>query len=635
MCSTTFLTQATSSDVNAAQLADKNWMNGGADCDYDSYITSCLCLYEYDRHVTTPNNEPDRKGRERVYQSTYENGGVESRVLTREEGRKISTGDTGADNAETNPGKGVVVFISAAEGVRFNTEGVFAQEKPPHEPEQRSFVEFILKPLYKLFAQVVENADTFLLMLYEQVGTRLKKNEMKSNIRSLLGTVYSRFVEVFSGFTSMCEKYIPSPVGNDKQKGGRIYSGTSEIGRYEDMVGYNQDGRLGTNIVVKQLTQNCYKLPRKAQVEVCKTDVHRYCKKVSNIFLFLVKKQNYQSEPKKTCELEMQTRHKKTKKYNYIKNHKEQLREIRDQYNDMQGEEGLCISRPILYGGSDLFHRKVTESFMKMFKVDCKEDNDFVYVGWHMKQGRHSITISQDNFFKKVVFQSQCEPHVETTFYMQNEKSCVKKFLNKCTGVSETNNERGGFDASESVGELVYDRKPIQNCYNIPKKAQIEMHKTNVHRYCEKFCNISHIPVKKQDCYFEQKKICEFEMKTRPKKNKKYSYIKNCKEQPREIRDQCEKKKSIQQLCDTQERRVRIYEPVDTHNNEAALRRLVDMRIHSIMWKPERSQLADPLTKQGACRDKLRQAPADLESQRSSTTNGWNHCMNKFHEGYF
>ena len=137
------------------------------------------------------------------------------------------SGDTGADNDEKNPAKGMVVFISAAEGDRLDTEGVFeqaAQEKPPHEPEQRSLVEFILKPLHKLFAQVVKNADTFLPMLREQVGIRLKKNEMKSNIRSLLRTVCSRFMEVFNGFTNMCEEHIPSPVENAKQMVG----GTSE-----------------------------------------------------------------------------------------------------------------------------------------------------------------------------------------------------------------------------------------------------------------------------------------------------------------------------------------------------------------------------------------------------------------------
>ena len=45
-------------------------------------------------------------------------------------------------------------------------------------------------------------------------------------------------------------------------------------------------------------------------------------------------------------------------------------------------------------------------------------------------------------------------------------------------------------------------------------------------------------------------------MKTRPKKTKKDSYIKDCKEQPREICDQCD----IQPLCNTQERMVCTYE---------------------------------------------------------------------------
>ena len=71
MCPIILFTQATSIDVNADQLSDKNWMDGGADCDYDSYITSCLCLGEYGKHVTTPYNEADRKGRERVDQFTY------------------------------------------------------------------------------------------------------------------------------------------------------------------------------------------------------------------------------------------------------------------------------------------------------------------------------------------------------------------------------------------------------------------------------------------------------------------------------------------------------------------------------------------------------------------------------------
>merc|ERR1712243_432590 len=77
------------------------------------------------------------------------------------------------------------------------------------------------------------------------------------------------------------------------------------------------------------------------------------------------------------------------------------------------------------------------------------------------------------------------------------------------------------------------------------------------------FSNIFPFPVEEQNCHFEPKKICELEMKTRPKKAKKYSYTEDCKEQPREICDQCEKK-SLKPVCVMQDRLVCTYEPEET-----------------------------------------------------------------------
>merc|ERR1711954_494633 len=59
-------------------------------------------------------------------------------------------------------------------------------------------------------------------------------------------------------------------------------------------------------------------------------------------------------------------------------------------------------------------------------------------------------------------------------------------------------------------------------------------------RNCEKFSNSFTLPAKEQIYRFEPKTIYELEMKTRPKKTKKDSYIKDCKEQPRVICDQCD-----------------------------------------------------------------------------------------------
>ena len=76
-------------------------------------------------------------------------------------------------------------------------------------------------------------------------------------------------------------------------------------------------GKKVTQAIVTMTTQNCNNIPRKNQVEACKTDMHRYCEKFANRFPFPVKEQNCHVEPKKICELEMKTCTKKTKKDSY------------------------------------------------------------------------------------------------------------------------------------------------------------------------------------------------------------------------------------------------------------------------------------------------------------------------------
>jgi len=126
----------------------------------------------------------------------------------------------------------------------FNTKTRKFTKKPPHGSAQRSFVEFILEPLYKLLAQVVGDVDGSLPMLCQQLGIKIGKEEAKMNIRPLLKLICSRFLGDFTGFTSMCEEHIPSPADNAKAKVDQIYSGTTETERYEDMLNCDQDGRL-------------------------------------------------------------------------------------------------------------------------------------------------------------------------------------------------------------------------------------------------------------------------------------------------------------------------------------------------------------------------------------------------------
>ena len=111
--------------------------------------------------------------------------------------------------------------------------------------QSRSFVEFVLEPLYKIFSQVFDiicafrpNLINFLLFktvgdvdstladtLYE-LGVSLNKTEMKLNIRPLLRLVCARFFGEFTGFTDMLAEHIPSPQANAINKVQHAYTGS-------------------------------------------------------------------------------------------------------------------------------------------------------------------------------------------------------------------------------------------------------------------------------------------------------------------------------------------------------------------------------------------------------------------------
>jgi len=126
----------------------------------------------------------------------------------------------------------------------FNSKTRKFTKKPSHGSAQRSFVEFILEPLYKLFSHVVGDVDTCLPALCTELGIRLSKEESRMNVRPLLRLICSRFLGNFTGFTDMCVEHIPSPVENSKNKVEQIYSGTNETERYDDMIACDQEGRL-------------------------------------------------------------------------------------------------------------------------------------------------------------------------------------------------------------------------------------------------------------------------------------------------------------------------------------------------------------------------------------------------------
>ncbi|XP_041973849.1 116 kDa U5 small nuclear ribonucleoprotein component [Aricia agestis] len=109
--------------------------------------------------------------------------------------------------------------------VYFNAKTRRFSKKQPHASAQRSFVEFILEPLYKIFAQVVGDVDNTLPAVLSELGIRLTKQEAKLNVRPLLRLVCSRFFGDFCGFVDMVRRHVPSPLSGAGRKAAHALRG--------------------------------------------------------------------------------------------------------------------------------------------------------------------------------------------------------------------------------------------------------------------------------------------------------------------------------------------------------------------------------------------------------------------------
>ncbi|PFX21377.1 116 kDa U5 small nuclear ribonucleoprotein component-like [Stylophora pistillata] len=126
----------------------------------------------------------------------------------------------------------------------FNSKSRKFSRNAPLSTSQRSFVEFILEPLYKIFAQVVGDADTSLPKLMDELGIHLSKSEMQMNIRPLLSLVCRRFFGDFTGFVDVCVQHIPSPKAAAKTKIEHVYTGPLDTEVVDAMNDCDPDGPL-------------------------------------------------------------------------------------------------------------------------------------------------------------------------------------------------------------------------------------------------------------------------------------------------------------------------------------------------------------------------------------------------------
>lgn len=122
----------------------------------------------------------------------------------------------------------------------------------PYENAPRSFVLFILEPLYKLYSKVLGEDPHQLAQTLRSMGLRLRKEELNLNPRPLLKLVLAQFVgNATTGFVDMVVRHVPSPLETAKAKVEGLYSGSqaSELSVVKGMLSCDPKAPLMINIV--------------------------------------------------------------------------------------------------------------------------------------------------------------------------------------------------------------------------------------------------------------------------------------------------------------------------------------------------------------------------------------------------
>uniref|UniRef100_A0A7S4G8L4 Tr-type G domain-containing protein n=1 Tax=Eutreptiella gymnastica TaxID=73025 RepID=A0A7S4G8L4_9EUGL len=108
--------------------------------------------------------------------------------------------------------------------------------------DSRSFVHFILNPLYKIYSQVVGKEPGDLDPLLHEIGVKLRREQYGWDVGPLLKAVTSQFFGGPSGWVDMVVKWIPDPITSAENKVQFLYTGEMDDEFAENMMDCRSGG---------------------------------------------------------------------------------------------------------------------------------------------------------------------------------------------------------------------------------------------------------------------------------------------------------------------------------------------------------------------------------------------------------
>lgn len=147
--------------------------------------------------------------------------------------------------AETYPRLETSDFAARLWGdIFFNPTSRKFTRKGIEENARRTFVKFVLEPIYKLYSHTISESPEDLKETLASVGVSLKPSQLKSDAKVLLGLVCEQFFGPATGFVDMVLQHVPSPTGGAQRQLDRYYTGPLDTKVAGAMASCDPDGPL-------------------------------------------------------------------------------------------------------------------------------------------------------------------------------------------------------------------------------------------------------------------------------------------------------------------------------------------------------------------------------------------------------
>lgn len=126
----------------------------------------------------------------------------------------------------------------------FNPSSRKFTRKGVEENAKRTFVKFVLEPIYKLYSHTLSESPEDLKETLASVGIHLKPSQLKSDAKELLNLVCERFFGPATGFVDMVTQHVPSPMEGAERMLERYYTGPLDTKVAAAMTTCNSEGPL-------------------------------------------------------------------------------------------------------------------------------------------------------------------------------------------------------------------------------------------------------------------------------------------------------------------------------------------------------------------------------------------------------